>query len=370
MIENTAMAAGSYTLIRVGLCGYGLSGKTFHGPLIKAVPGLDLVAVASSDAGKVHADFPGITVDRDPTVIATSSQVDLVVIATPNESHAPIARSALAAGKHVVIDKPFTIDLAQARELIALSERQRALLSVFHNRRWDSDFLTVRKAITDRVIGDVTHFESHFDRFRPDVLGRWREQARPGSGLWFDVGPHLVDQALQLFGLPDRVHGNLAQQRKGAGIDDWAHVVLDYQDRRVILHTGSLTAGGVMRFTIHGTEGSLVKAFADRQEQQLRNGTTPGEPGWGEDPDPLVVFDKTGVPRNLPAVAGDQRLYYEGIVDALRGKAGTAVTSHQALAVMAVLEAAAESSRRHTAVELPLTAEERANVSTTRVAVS
>lgn len=352
------MAVPPHT-VRVGLCGYGLAGRTFHAPLIQAVPGLELVAVATSDAAKVRADLPDIAVDSDPLALATSEQVDLLVIATPNDSHASIARSALAAGKHVVVEKPFTVDLAEARELIALARRHGVLLSAFHNRRWDSDFLTIRRAIAEGLVGSVTHFESHFDRFRPEVWGRWREQPRPGSGAWFDIGPHLVDQALQLFGLPDRVQGNFARQREGAVTDDWAHVVLDYGERRVILHTGSLTAGGSARFTVHGTEGSLVKRLADRQEQQLRSGTRPGDPGWGEDPDPLIAFDRSGVSRTLPAVAGDQRLYYRGIVEALNGSMETVVTPLQALAVMAVMEAAAESARMHASVALSLTPEER-----------
>lgn len=353
------MAVPPHT-VRVGLCGYGLAGRAFHAPLIQAVPGLELVAVATSDAAKVRADLPDIAVDSDPLALATSGQVDLVVIATPNDSHASIARSALAAGKHVIVEKPFTVDLAEARELITLARRHGVLLSAFHNRRWDSDFLTIRRAIAEGLVGSVTHFESHFDRFRPEVWGRWREQPRPGSGAWFDIGPHLVDQALQLFGLPDRVQGNFAKQRKGAVTDDWANVVLDYGEQRVILHTGSLTAGGTARFTVHGTEGSLVKRLADRQEQQLRAGARPGDPGWGEDPDPLVAFDKSGQSRALPSVAGDQRLYYRGIVEALNGRMDTVVTPLQALAVMAVMEAAAESARKHASVGLSLTPEERA----------
>jgi predicted dehydrogenase len=346
--------------IRVALIGYGFSGKTFHAPLITAVAGLELRAIASRDASKVHVDLPGITVDPDPLAIAISDEIDLVVIATPNESHAPIARVALAAGKHVIVDKPFTLNLTEARQLIALSEHKEVLLSVFHNRRWDSDFLTVRRAIDDRLIGTVTHFESHIDRFRPKVRDRWRERGGPGSGLWFDLGPHLVDQALQLFGLPDRVQGNLAQQRTGALSDDWAHVVLDYHERRVILHAASLTAGGTHRFTVHGDEGSLVKGKADRQEQQLLDGMRPGDAGWGEDAEALLVYDRSGSARSVPAIAGDQRLYYKGIVDTLSGKAGNPVTPIQALAVMAVLQAAVESAQTRTSVEVAMTPEERA----------
>jgi predicted dehydrogenase len=350
----------SSTPVRVGLIGYGFSGKTFHAPLIIAVAGLELAAIASRDAAKVHADLPSIVVNSDPLAIATSNEIDLVVIATPNESHAPIARAALAAGKHVVIDKPFALNLAEARELVTLSERHGVLLSVFHNRRWDSDFLTVRRAIGDGLVGAVTHFESHIDRFRPQVRNRFREQGGPGSGLWFDLGPHLVDQALQLFGLPDRVQGNLAQQRTGALSDDWAHVVLDYQERRVILHAGMLVAGGTQRFTVHGDEGSLVKEKADRQEQQLLGGMRPGDTGWGEDANALLVYDRSGTPRSVLATAGDQRLYYRGIVDALRGNGSNPVTPIQALAVMAVLEAAAESALMRASVEIAISSKERA----------
>ena len=345
--------------VRVGLCGYGLSGRIFHAPLIKAVPSLELALVASSDPGKVLADHPGMAVASDPFEAVTSEQVDLVAIATPNESHAPLARAALMAGKHVVIDKPFAVDLAEARDLSALASRNGLLLSVFHNRRWDSDFLTVQRAVEDGLIGEVTHFESHFDRFRPEVWGRWREQARPGSGLWLDVGPHLVDQALQLFGLPDRVHGNLARQRQGAVVDDWAHVVLDYGERRVVLHAASLTAGGVPRFVAHGTGGSLVKKHPDRQELQLRDGLKPGGPGWGEDPDQLVVFDRSGISRSMPASPGDQRCFYWGIAETLRNAATAPVPAIQALAVMAVMEAAALSARHYRSVEPLLDAEER-----------
>lgn len=346
--------------IRVGLIGYGFSGKTFHAPLIRAVPSLELVAIASRDAAKVQADLPGIVVDANPLALAASDRVDLIVIATPNETHAPIARVALAAGKHVIIDKPFALSMDEARELIALSRQNDRLLSVFHNRRWDSDFLTVRRAITDQRIGVVSHFESHFDRFRPQVRDRWRERAGPGSGLWFDLGPHLIDQSLQLFGLPDRVHGNLAQQRAGATTDDWAHVVLDYGERRVILHGGSLVAGGSHRFIVHGTAGSLVKRMPDQQERQLLAGVRPGDSGWGEDSDPLIVHAADGSTQYLPATSGDQRMYYRGVVDALNGNRANLATDLQALAVMAVLEAAARASRTGTASDLDLTHAERA----------
>ncbi|MQS00002.1 oxidoreductase [Gluconobacter aidae] len=230
--------------IRVALIGYGFVGKTFHAPLLAAEPRLELTTVASSNAQKVHADFPDVTVINDPLEAISYPDIDLVVIATPNESHAPLARAALQAGKHVVIDKPFTIDTAEARDLIALAKTHDRLLSVFHNRRWDSDFLSVRDLIESDEIGSVAHFESHIDRYRPEVRDRWRERSSIGSGIWFDLGPHLIDQALQLFGLPQQVQASLACLRTGAMTDDWAHALLHYENCQIILHASMLVAGG------------------------------------------------------------------------------------------------------------------------------
>ncbi len=210
-----------------------------------------------------------------PEAAVQHPDVDLVVIASPNATHAPLARLALNAGKHVVVDKPFTLDMQEARELIALAEEKQRLLSVFHNRRWDSDYLGIRQMIEQGTLGAVKHFESHFDRFRPEVRVRWREQNVPGSGLWFDLGPHLIDQALQLFGLPQSVQGNIATLRDGAEINDWAHVVLNYPAHKVILHCSMLVAGGSSRFTVHGDKGSVIKARADQQESQLLAGVVP-----------------------------------------------------------------------------------------------
>ncbi|TXN05034.1 oxidoreductase [Methylobacterium sp. WL64] len=345
--------------IRVGLIGYGYAGKTFHAPLIRAVPALDLRLVASRDKAKVQADLPGMRVIADPGAVAASDSVDLVVIASPNDTHAPLARIALAAGKHVVIDKPFTLDLAEARSLVALARRHGRRLSVFHNRRWDSDFLSVRTAIADGVIGKVRHFESHFDRFRPGVRDRWREGAGPGSGIWYDLGPHLVDQALQLFGLPDRVTANLARLRKGALSDDWAHVVLDYPDVRVVLHASMVVAGGSPRFVVHGEGGSLVKQHLDGQEQQLLAGMAPGAPGWGQDSDGIAVHDGRGSVRRLPALAGDQRRFYQDVAHGISRGAVDHTPALEALQVMACIDAALTSARTGTTVALPLVPEER-----------
>lgn len=331
--------------LRVSLIGYGFAGRTFHAPLIQAVPGLSLDFVASRDAGKVHADLPDVEVIDDPVRAATDPRADLIVIASPNDSHASLARAALAAGRNVVVDKPFTLSLAEARALGALAQERRRLLSVFQNRRWDTDYLAIRQAIDNGLIGDVMHLESRIDRFRPQPRPRWREQTGPGSGVLWDLGPHLVDQALQLLGWPDTVQASVAAQREGAQVDDWAHIVLAFGQRRAILHAGMLAAGGSHRFLVHGTRGSVVKRQPDPQETQLIAGLHPGDAQWGVDDDELFLYDASGSARRVAAPRGDQSRYYAAIRDALLGRGENPVPPAQGIAVMAVLEAAVVSAR-------------------------
>jgi predicted dehydrogenase len=349
----------SKSAIGVGLIGYGFAGKTFHAPLIRAVEGLDLKAIVSSDIGKVKKDFPGMTVFADAAQMFARDEIDLIVIATPNDSHAPLARAAFAADKHVVIDKPFTLDLGEARDLIVKAERRGRLLSVFHNRRWDSDFLAAKFGVESGVLGRVTHFESHIDRFRPEVRDRWRERRGLGAGLWYDLAPHMIDQALQLFGLPDGILANLFLQRTGAQVDDWAHAVLLYPGLRVILHASMIAAGGSPRFLVHGEKGSLAKRGIDQQEAQLLDGMLPGASGWGVDLDRMEIWNSARECRGMPTPSGDHRKYYAGIRDALRGSAPNIVPPVQALAVMAVLEAAMVSSAEGRVCAVPLTQEEK-----------
>jgi Predicted dehydrogenases and related proteins len=185
--------------VRVALIGFGFVGKTFHAPLIQSVPGLELTLVSSRHPELVRKSLPQAQVLDEPEDVATHAGVDLVVIASPNETHVPLATAALNAGKHVIVDKPFTITLAEARRLRDLSRSKGRLLSVFQNRRWDSEFLGARQVIEDGRVGEVRHFESHFDRFRPEIRDRWREAGAPGAGLWYDLGPHLADQGSPAF---------------------------------------------------------------------------------------------------------------------------------------------------------------------------
>lgn len=337
--------------LRVGLIGYGYASQTFHAPLIAGVPGLQLAAVSSRDAARVRADWPAVEVLPDAHALIARADLDLVVIASPNDSHHPLARAALAAGRHVVVDKPFTLTLAQARELGALAHARGRLLSVFHNRRWDSDFLTLRALIERGDLGRVVHLESAFDRYRPAVRARWRESAAPGAGLWFDLGPHLLDQALQLFGWPQAITLDQAVLRDSGASDDWFQARLRYSARRVVLRASMLAAAASPRFVVHGTLGSWVKQGLDPQEDALKDGARPGwppAPGWGADRQASLLTRAAGESLRSEPLAladGSYGSYYAALCDALHGRGDNPVPAPQACAVMAWLELGQRSAR-------------------------
>jgi predicted dehydrogenase len=337
--------------LRVGLIGYGYASQTFHAPLIAGIPGLALAAVSSRDAARVHADWPAVEVLPDAHALIARADLDLVVIASPNDSHHPLARAALAAGRNVVVDKPFTLTLAQARELGALAHARGRLLSVFHNRRWDGDFLTLSALIRRGELGQVVHLESAFDRFRPTVRPRWRESAAPGAGLWFDLGPHLLDQALQLFGAPQAIALDQAVLREGGHSDDWFQARLRYPRLRVVLRASMLAAAASPRFVVHGTQGSWVKQGLDPQEDALKAGARPAWPaaaGWGVDRQSSLLTRPSGEALRsepLPLSPGTYGAYYAALRDALLGRADNPVTVPQACSVMAWLELGQRSAR-------------------------
>ncbi|WP_374334830.1 oxidoreductase [Leeia sp.] len=329
--------------LRVGLIGYGYAGQTFHAPLLGSTDGMVLNRICSSKPELVQRDWPGCMVDAYPMQTLQHPEVDLVVIATPNDSHAPLAAAALRAGKHVVVDKPFTLTVTEAEALLALAEQQQRVLSVFHNRRWDADFLTLQQLLADGVLGQVCHVESRFDRFRPQVRERWRERAELGGGLWYDLGPHLLDQAVCLFGLPQRLQAQLHTVRPGGSRDDWAHVLLDYGSLQVELRASMLVGGGLPRFAVHGTQGSWIKHGLDVQEQQLQQGIRPGHADWGLDPVPgLLLPERDHAQPASPR--GNYPAYYAGIRDCITQGQPNPVSATSALHVMRLLERAQQSA--------------------------
>lgn len=337
----------------VALVGYGYAGKTFHAPLIAAAKGLRLHTVVSRQGDVVKTDWPEAKVAADLGAALADPGVELVVIAAPNALHAPLARQALEAGRAVVVDKPFTLTVAEAKDLAALAEARGRLLSVFHNRRWDADFLTLQALIAEGRLGRIVRFESHFDRFRPQVRDRWREADVPGAGVWYDLGPHLIDQALVLFGRPLGVSADLAVVRDGGKATDYAHAVLRYEGLRVILHADMLSAASDLRFAVQGERAGWIKSGLDIQEDQLKATGRAGGDGWGLDPRPGLLIDgETGARMPVDGPAGDYRRFYDQIALALRGQAPNPVPPDQAVAVTEVLEAGLISAERR--AEQPL----------------
>ncbi|CAN7386912.1 oxidoreductase [Variovorax paradoxus] len=348
--------------LRAGLVGYGFAGQTFHAPVLSAVPGLELAAVASSRPHKVHADWPGVAVVPDAAALVGRPDIDLVVVATPNAQHHSVAKAALEAGKHVVVDKPFTLDVAEARELELLARRNNRVLTVYQNRRFDADYLTLKDLLASGELGRLVYLESHFDRFRPEVRDRWREQKVPGAGLWVDLGAHLVDQAVQLFGRPDTLQLDTAALRDGAQVEDYFHAVLRYESGphaplRVVLHATTLAAHAAPRYIVHGTRGSYIKHGVDPQEDALRAGQRPPMAGWGADPQDgelVVPASDGGEPqrRVWPTRAGNYLDYYAAVRDAILGNGPNPVPPEQAVALMELLDIGQRSAAEGRAIRI------------------
>jgi predicted dehydrogenase len=341
--------------LSVGLIGFGYAGRTFHAPLLQSTPGLRIAAVASRQAAAVHAALGAeVEVVEAPDTLLARPDIRLVVIATPNDSHHPLALAALRAGKAVVIDKPMALDAAQAAELAAEAHTRGQLLSVFHNRRWDGDFLAVKTLLASGELGRVTQVRMHFDRYRPLVRARWREADTTAGGLWIDLGPHLIDQALQLFGEPQAVQADIAAQRDDAAGDDWFSATLRYDGGlRVTLSASTLAALPGPRFLLQGTRGSYQRHGLDRQEDVLKTGLRPGLAGWeeatAEPPGELATAADPARHDDLqrqawPTPAGCYASYYAGVRDALLGRGPNPVDPAQSLAVMQWLDRGRESA--------------------------
>jgi len=346
--------------LRVGLIGFGYAGKTFHAPLIRTTPGLELAAVASSDAGKVRAalgDGPAVLSSAHELVAA--ADIDLVVIASPNATHFELASRALEAGRHVVVDKPFTANAGEAVQLAALAREQDRLLSVFHNRRWDSTTCTAKKLLASGMLGEIRYAAMHYDRFRPQPVERWKEDAAAGGGLWMDLGPHLLDEALCYFGQPLAIQADIAAVRPGAGADDSFHARLRYAGGlRVDLQASMLGAIARPRLVLQGMRGSYVKQGLDPQEAALKAGRLPApgdDAAWGiDEEDGVAMLGQDGEPRRIavPTENGAYPAYYRQVAEAIRGRAANPVPLDEAIAVMRLLDAGRESSLRRCEVAL------------------
>lgn len=342
--------------IGVGLIGYGMAARVFHAPFIETIPRLKLKKVVERRGEESRARYPHVEVVRDAAELWRDEGIALVVVTTPNDSHFELTRRSLLAGKHVVVEKPFTNTSGEALELIELARQRERLLSVHHNRRWDGDFLTVRSILEAGLLGRLVEFESRYERFRNQPrAGAWREEAGPGSGILFDLGPHLIDQALVLFGQPRAVAADVRRQREFAQADDYFELMLDYEGLKVTLRAGMLVREPGPRFALHGTEGSFVKHGMDVQEEALKRGLTPAGPGWGEEPQERwgtldAQLGGLRVRGSVETVAGSYQSFYRNVADAIEGRAELAVKPEEALATMRVIEAALRSSEQKCSV--------------------
>jgi scyllo-inositol 2-dehydrogenase (NADP+) len=340
--------------IAVGLIGYGLGGSIFHAPLILAVPGLHLAAVVTSQREKVGKELPGVPVVGSTAELLSDPGIGLVVVTSPSTTHFDIARAALLAGKNVVVDKPFAGTVQEAQYLIDLAGGSGLFLSAYQNRRWDGDFLTVQELIEDGFLGEIFHYEAHFDRFRLDIRTGWRETGGRESGILYDLGAHLIDQAVYLFGLPHAVTADVFAQRHGAVAPDYFHLVLDYGRMRAILHGGTVVKWPGPHFAVHGDRGSFLKYGLDPQEDALKSGKRPGDSGWGED-DPAAYGEFVpvdGARRRIKTLRGGYENYYKLVAAALLQHGANPVDPAGPRDGMVIIEAARRSAaeRRTVAV--------------------
>jgi len=344
--------------IPTAVIGYGLAGRVFHAPFVDAVPSLSLHTIVQRRGDEAATAYPHARILRSVEELLADPAIPLVVIGTPNVTHYALAKQVLLAGKHVVIDKPLTATSGEARELIDLATERNLKIFPFQNRRWDGDFLTVKQLLSQQKLGRLVTFESHFDRYRPlQRENTWKESGELGNGMLFDLGPHLLDQALTLLGLPTTILGDVREDRDSTNIDDAFDITLYYPRLRVHLRATMLACDPSPRFLLHGTSGSYRKLGVDPQEPSILAGQRPPklpDDSWLSEPEKnwglLTTAPNPAQPANLitqpvPTLRGDYRGFYSNVADTLLGLAPQAVTAEDGYKVVRILELARESSQ-------------------------
>lgn len=350
--------------INTAIIGYGMAGSVFHSPIIYSMDGFELNKIYTTNVdciNRIQKLYPNTKPVPDVKEIFSDEAIELVVIAAPNTHHFSLAKEALLSGKHVVIDKPFTVNTAEADELIALAQKCSRMLSIFQNRRWDSDFKTVKKVIDSGMLGKLVECEIHMDRYRNFIKDRaWREDNIPGSGVLFDLGSHLIDQALFLFGTPQALTADLRMQRQVSKTTDNFELILHYDKLKVTLKSGMLVRAELPHFVLLGENGSFVKYGVDVQEEDLKAGLTPlSKPNWGEEPESLygnifTTFKGLDIKGKIKSEHGDYRAYYENIFDVITKDAALMVTPKQARNTIKLIEYAMESNEKKCTVNITL----------------
>lgn len=348
--------------IRAGIIGFGLSGRVFHAPFVDVVDGFELSKISTANPNNisiVQTRYPSTTIVPDGQSIINDDNIDLVIVTSPNTVHFHWAKEALLANKHVVVEKPFTVTLAEAQELVELAKQKQKILTVYHNRRFTSDTKTVKKILASGVLGDVLDYETHFDRFRPQPkVGAWREEPLPGSGIFYDLGSHLIDQSLYFFGMPQAVTAHIQAMRTWAKADDSFDVKLHYPTHTATLKSATMAKIPGATYQVHGNKGSFVKYGLDVQEENLGKGEIPNTPDWGIEPQSIWGTLKTEcegieICSVIKSESGDYRDYYINLRDAIWGKAEIAVTAEEGANVIKIIELAIQSDRERRTIDIP-----------------
>lgn len=340
-------------MINTAVIGYGYSAKTFHIPFIQALGEFNLAALVTSQPDAAKQALPDTQCYKNVDELLKDSKVELVIITAPNALHFQLASQCIAAGKHVVVEKPFVTQIAQGQDLINQAKQTGKLLSVFHNRRWDGDFLSLQGLIDSEQLGEIKVFESRFDRFRPQVRQRWREQPGEGAGILYDLGPHLIDQALYLFGFPLAVTARCLASRQNSQACDYFHLNLHYQDKEIILGSSPFCASPPVRFHLQGTKGNYRKSGLDYQEDCLKRGIKPATPEWFEaiQEPPGKLFDEEGS-HSITTQKGNYLGYFKSLADSINNGSKPPVHAQDTLDGLKVIEAAIKSSEQQKTILL------------------
>jgi len=345
-------------IIQTGLASYGLSGQVFHAPFLDTNAGFNIKKVWERTKNLSVQRYPHVEIVRNYEELLNDKDIELIIVNTPDTTHYDYCKQALEAGKHVVVEKPFTLNSQEGEELTRLAESKNLVLSVYQNRRWDGDFMTVQKILNEKLLGKVVEYEAHFDRFKNFVdPGKWKEQASSFPGLVYDLGAHMIDQALVLFGMPSSVNADLRTQRPGGEVNDYFNVKFNFPETVVTVKGGFLVREQGPRYIIHGTEGSFLKWGVDPQEQDLIDGFLPEGPDWGKENKEnwgILNTQLNGLHYHgkIETLPGNYHGYFDNIYYAIRKGEQLAVTAEQGLNVIKVIEASLQSNEENRAVEL------------------
>lgn len=344
--------------IKTALCSFGMSGLVFHSPFITINPGFNFYAVWERTKNEAQKKFPNVITYRSLDKMLADELVELVIVNTPNFTHFEYAKKALEAGKHVIVEKPFTVTVEEAEELIALAKQQNKLLSVYQNRRYDSDYKTIKKVLDKKLLGEVVEAEFHFDRFREELSPKkHKEIPGPGTGVLYDLGAHIIDQALQLFGIPQKLFADIRIVRPVSKVDDYFEVLLYYPNLRVRLKAGYSIREALPGYIIHGLKGSFIKPKTDVQEIMLQAGNIPGAKDWGREPETEkgllhTEIDGVEVREYIDSEQGNYDDYYSGIYEAIRNNKPLPVTAEEGKNVIRIIQTAFESSESQKVISL------------------